>query len=61
MVQLIVFDSGSTAITNTPTLTLLLAKNEINFVKSLRQFEVKRNFIDLYLLLFLNISMPLKC
>jgi methyl-accepting chemotaxis protein len=41
MVQLIVYDSGSTTINNTPTLTLLLAKNEINFVKSLRQFEVK--------------------
>ena len=54
MVQLIVFDSGSTTINNTPTLTLLLAKNEMNFVKSLRQFEVKRNFIDLYLLLFLK-------
>jgi hypothetical protein len=39
MVQLIVYDSGSTTLNNTPTLTLLLAKNEINFVKSLRQFE----------------------
>jgi hypothetical protein len=43
MVQLIVYDSGSTTLNNTPTLTLLLAKNEINFVKSLRQFEVKLN------------------
>ncbi|CAF1399310.1 unnamed protein product [Adineta steineri] len=39
MVQLIVYDSGSTTLNTTPTLTLLLAKNEINFVKSLRQFE----------------------
>ncbi|CAF0842915.1 unnamed protein product [Didymodactylos carnosus] len=38
MVQLIVIDSGSTQ-TNTPTLSLLLAKNEINFVKAMRQFE----------------------
>ncbi|CAF0862489.1 unnamed protein product [Didymodactylos carnosus] len=38
MVQLIVIDSGSTQ-TNTPTLALLLAKNEINFVKAMRQFE----------------------
>ncbi len=40
MVQLIVYDSGSTTQTNTPTLALLLAKNEVNFVKALRQFEV---------------------
>lgn len=40
MVQLIVYDSGSTASNNTSTVTLLLAKNEINFVKALRQFEV---------------------
>jgi hypothetical protein len=49
MVQLIVYDSGSTTLYNTPTLTLLLTKNEINFVKSLRQFEVKKkneNFLD---------------
>ncbi|CAF3144823.1 unnamed protein product [Rotaria socialis] len=39
IVQLIVYDSGSTSLNNTSTLTLLLAKNEINFVKSLRQFE----------------------
>ncbi|CAF0783629.1 unnamed protein product [Rotaria sordida] len=39
MVQLIVYDSGSTTLNNTSTLTLLLAKNEINFIKSLRQFE----------------------
>ncbi|CAF3808246.1 unnamed protein product [Rotaria magnacalcarata] len=39
MVQLIVYDSGSTSLNDTSTLTLLLAKNEINFVKSLRQFE----------------------
>ncbi|CAF1240152.1 unnamed protein product [Adineta ricciae] len=39
MVQLIVYDSGSTTLNTTPTLALLLAKNEINFVKSLRQFE----------------------
>jgi hypothetical protein len=42
MVGLIVYDSGSTAQTHTPTLTLLLTKDEINFVKSLRQFEVKK-------------------
>ena len=50
MVQLIVYDSGSTTLNTTPTLVLLLAKNEINFVKSLRQFEVilqgrKLNFL----------------
>ncbi|CAF2904911.1 unnamed protein product [Rotaria sp. Silwood2] len=39
MVGLIVYDSGSTTQTTTPTLTLLLTKDEINFVKSLRQFE----------------------
>ncbi|CAF3396536.1 unnamed protein product [Rotaria sp. Silwood1] len=39
MVQLIIYDSGSTTLHNTSTLTLLLAKNEINFIKSLRQFE----------------------
>jgi len=41
MVQLIIYDSGSTKLNNTPTLILLLTKNEMNFVKSLRQFEVK--------------------
>lgn len=48
MAGLIVYDSGSIAQTNTPTLTLLLTKDEVNFVKSLRQFEVinqKRNFM----------------
>lgn len=40
MVGLIVYDSGSTNQTNTPTLTLLLTKDEINFVKASRQFEV---------------------
>ncbi len=44
MVGLIIYDSGSTTQTNNPTLTLLLAKDEINFVKSLRQFEVIRKF-----------------
>ncbi|CAF1259271.1 unnamed protein product [Rotaria magnacalcarata] len=39
MVGLIVYDSGSTTQTNNPTLTLMLTKDEINFVKSLRQFE----------------------
>jgi len=42
MVGLIVYDSGSTTQTTNPTLTLLLTKDEINFVKSLRQFEVKK-------------------
>lgn len=42
MVGLIVYDSGSTSSTTNPTLTLLLTKDEINFVKSLRQFEVKQ-------------------
>jgi len=60
MVQLIIYDSGSTKLNNTPTMTLLLTKNEINFVKSLRQFEVKKIFF-----LFINInfyfSMQLKC
>ena len=41
MVGLIVYDSGSTTPTSNPTLTLLLTKDEINFVKSLRQFEVR--------------------
>jgi len=40
MTGLIVYDSGSTSQSNTPTLTLLLTKDEINFVKSIRQFEV---------------------
>lgn len=40
MVGLIVYDSGSTNQTNTSTLTLLLTKDEINFVKASRQFEV---------------------
>lgn len=40
MVKFIVYDSGSTSSNNNPTLTLLLTKDEINFVKSLRQFEV---------------------
>ncbi|CAF1529371.1 unnamed protein product [Adineta steineri] len=35
----IVHDSGSTSTTTNPTITLLLTKDEINFVKSLRQFE----------------------
>jgi len=39
MVQLIVYDSGSTTLNNTSTLTFLLTKNEINFIKSLKQFE----------------------
>jgi hypothetical protein len=39
MVGLIVYDSGSTTHTNTPTLIFLLTKDEINFVKSLRKFE----------------------
>jgi len=42
MVGLIVYDSGSTTHTNTPTLIFLLTKDEINFVKSLRQFEVQK-------------------
>jgi hypothetical protein len=43
MTGLIIYDSGSTTQTHNPTLTLLLTKDEINFVKSLRQFEVKKN------------------
>ncbi|CAF3642728.1 unnamed protein product [Rotaria socialis] len=39
MAGLIVYDSGSTTQTNNPTQTLMLTKDEINFVKSLRQFE----------------------
>jgi len=64
MVQLIIYDSGSTTLNNTPTLTLLLAKNEINFVKSLRQFEVKIPqeifFLVCSKILYL-FSMQLKC
>jgi hypothetical protein len=52
MVQLIIYDSGSTKLNNTPTMTLLLTKNEINFVKSLRQFEVKSFFFYLLILIF---------
>ena len=52
LVQLIVYDSGSTTGKNTSNLTLLLAKDEMNFVKSLRQFEVSSNrwsiVFDLY-------------
>jgi hypothetical protein len=60
MAGLIVYDSGSTTQTNTPTFTFMLAKDEINFVKSLRQFEVKTNHHKI-LNLFLYFSMLLKC
>ncbi|CAF1457520.1 unnamed protein product [Adineta ricciae] len=48
LVGLIVYDSGSTTATLNPTLILQLTKDEINFVKSLRQFE--------YALEMLNVS-----
>jgi hypothetical protein len=52
MVGLIVYDSGSTTQSSTPTLTLMLTKDEINFVKSLRQFEVGKLSIQLFKFLF---------
>ena len=61
MAGLIVYDSGSTTQTNNPTLTLMLAKDEINFVKSLRQFEVKILYSNEEFSLFLNFSMLSKC
>ena len=60
MVKFIVYDSGSTASNNNPTLTLLLTKDEINFIKSLRQFEVNSLKFALPAHVF-RFSMPLKC
>jgi hypothetical protein len=42
MVGLIVYDSGSITQTNTTTFAIMLTKDEINFVKSIRKLEVKK-------------------
>lgn len=58
MVKFIVYDSGSTASNHNPTLALLLTKDEINFVKALRQFEVRTSST---LSLFTSILLSVCC
>ena len=61
MVQSIVYDSGSTTLNNAPAAVLLLAQNEINFVKSLRQLEVGQTTGWKPISKGVSFSMPLKC